>query len=59
MPGIVSNCNKWYLVQSGDSCYTIEQATGVTLADLLAWNTDVNSACTNLYLGYYICIGIS
>jgi LysM repeat protein len=59
MPGIVSNCNKYYMVRSGDSCYTIELAQGVTLAQLLSWNTQVNSLCTNLWLSYYICIGVS
>jgi len=47
------------MVRSGDSCYTIELAQGVTLAQLLSWNTQVNSLCTNLWLGYYICIGVS
>jgi hypothetical protein len=59
MPGIVGDCDKYYLVKSGDSCYTLETAQKVTLAQLLAWNKEVNSECTNLWLGYYICIGVS
>ena len=37
MPGIVSNCNAFYKVQSGDSCYTIDQTNGITLDQFLAW----------------------
>jgi len=59
MPSIVPNCNKYYLVGTDDNCSTIEPEEGVTLAQLLAWNPAVNSQCTNLWLGYYICIGIS
>ena len=40
-PGIVSNCNKYYLVKSGDSCYTIEQAQSVSAANFLKWNTGI------------------
>lgn len=53
MPSRICSC-------SGDSCYAIEQATRVTtLAELPAWSTDVNSAYTDLYLDYFICIGAS
>jgi hypothetical protein len=38
MPSIAGDCNKYYLVKSGDSCYTIEAAQKVTLPQLLAWN---------------------
>ncbi|KAL9589672.1 MAG: hypothetical protein Q9203_001545 [Teloschistes exilis] len=58
-PGIVSNCNKYYLVKSGDSCYTIEQAQKVTAANFQKWNTGIKADCSNLYVGYYVCIGVS
>ncbi|KAI4204249.1 MAG: hypothetical protein LQ350_001229 [Teloschistes chrysophthalmus] len=57
-PGIVSNCSKYYLVKSGDSCYTIEQAQKVTAANFQKWNTGIKADCSNLFVGYYVCIGV-
>ncbi|OCK94859.1 carbohydrate-binding module family 50 protein, partial [Cenococcum geophilum 1.58] len=57
-PGIVSNCNKYYLIKSGDSCNAIERSQGITAAHFFAWNTGVKSDCSNLLLGYYVCVGI-
>ncbi|KAL2023349.1 hypothetical protein VTK56DRAFT_3087 [Thermocarpiscus australiensis] len=51
MPNIVSNCKSFRLVQSGDSCYTIEQATGITLSQFRSWNPTVDASCDNLWLG--------
>ncbi|KAK2875576.1 hypothetical protein FQN49_001600 [Arthroderma sp. PD_2] len=58
MPGIVSNCKKFHLVKSGDNCYTINQAAGITLAQFRSWNKNVNADCSNLWLGYYVCVGV-
>ncbi|KAK3375533.1 LysM domain-containing protein [Lasiosphaeria ovina] len=55
MPGITPGCKKFYQVKSGDTCFAIEQANGISLAQILAWNSNLNSGCTNLWLGYYIC----
>lgn len=56
MPGITSKCKTYYQIKSGDSCWTIQQAKGVTLAQLRSWTTEINAGCTNLWLGYYICV---
>jgi len=58
MPDIVSNCNKFYKIASGDTCATIESAKGVTDADFKKWNPYINSACTNLWLDYNVCVGV-
>ncbi|KAJ4367803.1 hypothetical protein N0V85_009115 [Neurospora sp. IMI 360204] len=58
MPSITSTCNKWYLVQSGDNCWSIEHAQGVSASDFLAWNKAVDAQCDNLWLGYYVCVGV-
>lgn len=58
MPGIVAKCKKFYKVQSGDSCWTISSAAGVTVDQFLTWNTAVDSNCSNLWLGYYVCTGV-
>ncbi|KAH6724401.1 hypothetical protein BKA61DRAFT_29479 [Leptodontidium sp. MPI-SDFR-AT-0119] len=57
MPGMVTNCKRFYKVVSGDSCDAIVSKTGVTKANIIAWNTQVGSACA-VWLDYYICIGL-
>ncbi|KAK3681706.1 hypothetical protein B0T22DRAFT_502239 [Podospora appendiculata] len=56
--GMVTNCNRFYKVVSGDQCNTIATANNVALANILAWNPAVGSACTSLWLDTYICIGV-
>jgi LysM domain len=58
MPGAIGNCRNWYLVVSGDTCDWVTAKTGVSFPTIRQLNTGVNSACTNLPLGDYICIGI-
>lgn len=58
MPGYASNCNRWYKVRSGDQCDTIASRNGITIAQIRTWNSQVNAGCTNLWLDYYICIGV-
>ncbi|KAL2160292.1 hypothetical protein VTH06DRAFT_1465 [Thermothelomyces fergusii] len=58
MPGIDPNCNRFYKVKSGDTCDSIVSEAGITLAQLRAWNSEINDACSNLWLGYYICTGV-
>ncbi|KAF9876154.1 hypothetical protein CkaCkLH20_06600 [Colletotrichum karsti] len=55
--GIVSNCNKFYMVKSGDSCASIAKQNNIRNADVVSWN-GLNSGCTNLWLDTYACIGI-
>ncbi|KAJ8121084.1 hypothetical protein ONZ43_g2376 [Nemania bipapillata] len=56
--GVVSNCNKFHLVVSGDDCYDLAATSGITLDNFYAWNPTVGSTCANLWLGYYVCVGI-
>ncbi|KAI1120091.1 hypothetical protein F5Y10DRAFT_290335 [Nemania abortiva] len=55
--GIVSNCNKFYLVKSGDTCSTIAPMYGITLEQFYAWNPAVGSTCAFLGLNDYVCVG--
>lgn len=58
MPGVVSYCKKYYLVQPGDTCATIDAKEGTSLLQIVVWNPYINiPQCTNLWLGYYICVG--
>jgi len=56
---MVDNCNKFHLVLPGSGCQDIAAANGITLAQFLAYNTDVGgSACTKLWANAYVCVGI-
>ncbi|RPA93363.1 hypothetical protein L873DRAFT_1581791, partial [Choiromyces venosus 120613-1] len=55
--GQPSNCNKWTLVNSGDTCYSIATANGISLSTFLAWNPAAGSDCSGLWSGYYACTG--
>jgi LysM repeat protein len=54
--GTTSNCYKWYVVASGDTCDKIDTANGITFAQFQLWNTSVNSGCTNIQLGVAYCV---
>ncbi|KAK7927494.1 hypothetical protein PG985_004492 [Apiospora marii] len=57
--GMVDYCNKFYYVELHDYCYAIAAEFNVTPAQLAEWNTDIGGeACTNLWAGYYICVGV-
>ncbi|KAL3478573.1 hypothetical protein BJX99DRAFT_105093 [Aspergillus californicus] len=59
-PGQIATCNRWDLVQSGDSCDTYTaKYPGVTLADLTTWNSEIGAQCQFLWVGYYICTGVT
>ena len=57
--GIASNCNKYYKVQSGDTCNSVEKDKGISAADFNKWNPDVGSDCANLQLDFYVCVGLT
>jgi chitinase len=57
-PGITTECDLFHLVVSGDVCGTIATTADISLTDFYAWNPTVGSSCANLWLGYYVCIGI-
>ncbi|KAK6215152.1 hypothetical protein QIS74_08171 [Colletotrichum tabaci] len=58
-PEMVSNCNKFYEVISGDGCWAIADANGVPLEDFYSWNPAVKTDCTGLQADVYVCVGVS
>ncbi|GLI78598.1 endochitinase 1 [Penicillium ochrochloron] len=54
----VRNCVAFYRVASGDDCIHIQQAhpDTFTMEELYQWNPMINKDCTNLQVGYPICI---
>ncbi|KAJ5622273.1 hypothetical protein N7528_005505 [Penicillium herquei] len=57
--GMVSGCDAFYYVVSGDGCSSIATAEGVTVAELEEWNPAIGTDCTDLWLDTYICVGVS
>ncbi|KAL2116055.1 hypothetical protein VTJ04DRAFT_10310 [Mycothermus thermophilus] len=59
-PGIISTCNKYYKVKSGDTCDKIRAAhnNSFTLQQFYSWNSGVGNGCTTLWVGYYVCVGV-
>ncbi|KAL5040783.1 hypothetical protein BDW71DRAFT_213866 [Aspergillus fruticulosus] len=46
LPGMVANCDAFYLVRSGDGCAAIASSKGISLVQLYAWNTNHGTGCT-------------
>lgn len=58
MPEIVYNCKAFHRVVTGDSCWSIYTDAGITFEQFREYNTQVDSDCSNLWAGYYVCIGV-
>ena len=55
--GMADNCDKFYLVSSGDGCAAIATDEDISLADFYAWNPAVGTSCAYLDVGDYVCVG--
>ncbi|KAM7214751.1 hypothetical protein V8F06_009823 [Rhypophila decipiens] len=58
MPNIVSNCSRFSLVVSGDTCENIATKYFITVANFKKWNPYLNSQCSNLWLGALVCTNV-
>lgn len=59
-PGMVTNCNKFYKVNSGDTCDAIAFFNGVSGTEWVKlWNPAVGPECKSLQVGTNACIGIT
>lgn len=54
--GSTVSCYEWYVVQSGDGCWAIEQDFDITIDELILWNTDLDSDCDGLWANYAYCV---
>lgn len=59
MPGAADNCNRYHMIQSGDTCDAVASKNGITVSQLKSWNTEINDSCSNLWLDYYVCTGVA
>jgi LysM repeat protein len=55
---MISNCDAFYKVVSGDTCEKIVKANGISMAQFTQWNTGVGDTCTGLWLDAYVCISV-
>jgi hypothetical protein len=51
-----SGCAKWYTIAANDNCGTVSTKYGITSAQFLALNPELNAQCTNLGLGQAYCV---
>ncbi|KAI9368195.1 hypothetical protein BJX61DRAFT_537453 [Aspergillus egyptiacus] len=57
-PGMADDCNRFQRVIGGNTCQSIANQAGITMARFYTWNKGVGSNCQRLRLGYYVCIGV-
>lgn len=57
-PGMVNNCDRFYLVKSGDSCAGVATVNSISEAQFRTWNPNVGADCTSLWANAYACIRI-
>ena len=58
MPNLAPNCKKYHKVSTGEGCYKINKDAGITLDQFRKWNPTVDARCSNLWAGYYVCVGV-
>ena len=49
-------CNQWYIVKYGDSCYSIATANGMNVAQLESLNSGLRCNAGYIYPGQKMCI---
>ncbi|KAH7038381.1 LysM domain-containing protein [Microdochium trichocladiopsis] len=58
--GQPANCNKWDVVQDGDSCGSMASDNGISVSQFYDWNPAVSRDCvTNFWIGQAYCVGVS
>jgi LysM repeat protein len=57
-PGMVSNCNKFHFVETGQVCQQIANLYGISLANFNTWNPQAKSDCSGLWANTYACVGV-
>ncbi|KAF4944841.1 hypothetical protein FSARC_14574 [Fusarium sarcochroum] len=57
-PGIVSNCDKFYMVEKNEGCAQVASKNDITLAQFQKWNTKVGSNCGGLFADTWACVSI-
>ncbi|KZV76394.1 carbohydrate-binding module family 50 protein [Peniophora sp. CONT] len=50
------DCQPVHVVESGDTCTSVAEAAGTTVATMVANNPNLGSDCTALYPGLVVCV---
>ncbi|KAL5040954.1 hypothetical protein BDW71DRAFT_212590 [Aspergillus fruticulosus] len=58
MPDITSDCKTYHKVQRGEGCWAIDSAYKITLDQFRKWNPTIDASCSNLWVDYYVCVGV-
>ncbi|KAJ5993613.1 hypothetical protein N7451_009337 [Penicillium sp. IBT 35674x] len=55
---MVSDCDEFYYVASGDYYEGIVDEYSISLNDFYEWNPAVGDTYTGLWTDYYVCVGV-
>ncbi len=55
---MVSDCNKFHKVETGQVCQQIADLYGIGLGNFDTWNPRVNVDCSGLWANAYVCVGV-
>ncbi|KAJ7150210.1 hypothetical protein C8R46DRAFT_1229785 [Mycena filopes] len=56
--GSWNNCTSYYTVQTNDNCNIIDTKANISFSDLLHWNPEITTTCSNLNIAGY-CVGVA
>lgn len=56
---MVSGCERFYYVESGNDCYDIALDANIALSTFYTWNPALNGDCSGLEADVYVCVGIT
>ncbi|KAJ4353251.1 uncharacterized protein N0V89_004978 [Didymosphaeria variabile] len=56
-PEMITDCNKFYFVKSGDTCASIASANNLSQTQFRNYNPSVGTDCKGLWLDAYVCVG--
>ncbi|KAH8799634.1 hypothetical protein F5884DRAFT_111945 [Xylogone sp. PMI_703] len=54
--GTTKTCYKWHVLKTNDTCTLLVEEYGLSLDLLRVWNSNINSACSNLVVGDAYCV---
>ncbi|KAF4465975.1 domain-containing [Fusarium albosuccineum] len=57
-PSMVTNCNRFHFVETGQSCASIIAEYRISLSQFTTWNPSAGPSCTGLWASTYACVGI-
>ena len=55
-PGASSECALYHTVKPGEYCISVAEQYGIDFATLRELNSQIDEACSNLWMGYEYCV---